>query len=187
LRGFEGDAAVLEITAVADDAVEPWALHLALCPPRGDAFDEAQEAAVQLGVQSLTLLKSQRTLANFDGGSLQPARLAKRMQEACRQCERSGVPPVQGPQALGLYLEAPRPGLRLIASERGGLPLRLAVQGLAPGAEIHAVVGPEGGFGAEELSLAAEQGWMAVTLGPRALRVPVAVSALLAGLRTLQP
>jgi 16S rRNA (uracil1498-N3)-methyltransferase len=187
LRGFEGEHAVLEAIRGADDVAEPWALHLALCPPRGDAFDQAQEAAVQLGVESLILLRSQRTLANFDGGALQAERLAKRMQEACRQCERSQVPPVLGPQNLDAYLAEPREGLRLFASERGGLPLAQALKGAAPGAVIHGVIGPEGGFDAAELQAATGHGWIPVTLGPRALRVPVAVTAFLAGIRTLQP
>jgi 16S rRNA (uracil1498-N3)-methyltransferase len=187
LRSFDGEEALLEIQSVADDVAEPWILHLALCPPRGDAFEEAQEAAVQLGAQSLILLKSQRTLANFDGAALQGARLAKRMQEACRQCERSAVPPVLGPVDLEAFLAGPLAGLRLIASERGGLPLNQALQGVAAGTEIHSVVGPEGGFSSQELAAASQQGWTPVTLGPRALRVPVAVAALMAGLRTLQP
>jgi 16S rRNA (uracil1498-N3)-methyltransferase len=187
LRGFEGEHAVLEAKTQADDIPEAWALHLALCPPRGDAFDQAQEAAVQLGVESLVLLRSQRTLANFDGGALQGERLERRMQEACRQCERSQVPPVLGPVALEAYLAEARPGLRLFASERGGLPLAQVLKSVPAGAAIHGVVGPEGGFEAAELQAATAHGWTPITLGPRALRVPVAVAAFLAAIRTLQP
>jgi 16S rRNA (uracil1498-N3)-methyltransferase len=186
LRGFEGEHAALEALRQADDVPEPWALHLALCPPRGDAFEQAQEAAIQLGVESLILLRSQRTLANFEGGAMQPERLAKRMQEACRQCERSKVPPVLGPFDLAAYLAEPREGLRLFASERGGQPLAQVLKAVPKGAHIHCVVGPEGGFDAAELQAATERGWTPITLGPRALRVPVAVAAFLAGVRTLQ-
>lgn len=188
LRGFEGDDALLEVESQADDHVEPWHLHLALCPPRGDAFDMTLEAAVQLGLESLILTRSQRVMANFDGGALQPERLERRLLEACRQCERSAVPPVSGPFELLDYLKEPQPGaLRLVASERGGAPLAEALKGVAAGAVIHAVVGPEGGFTAAELQAAVDAGWVPVTLGPRPLKVPVAVSALMAGLRTLQP
>jgi 16S rRNA (uracil1498-N3)-methyltransferase len=187
LRGFEGDDAVLEAESPSDDVGEAWSLHLALCPPRGDAFELALEAAVQLGVESLILIRSQRTLANFDGGAMQPERLQRRLQEACRQCERSRVPVVRGPVSLEQYLAQPGEGRRLFASERGGQALSQALQGVAAGAVIRTVIGPEGGFAAEELQAATAQAWTPVTLGPRALKVPVAVAALFAGLRTLQP
>jgi 16S rRNA (uracil1498-N3)-methyltransferase len=186
LRGFEGDDAVLEAESPSDDVSEPWSLHLALCVPRGDAFDLALEAAVQLGAESLILLRSQRTLANFDGGALQPERLQRRLQEACRQCERSRIPAVQGPLSLEQHLAQPGEGLRIFASERGGQPLAQAVQGAPAKAVIRCVIGPEGGFTAEEVQAAASQAWSPVTLGPRPLKVPVAVAALFAGLRTLQ-
>jgi 16S rRNA (uracil1498-N3)-methyltransferase len=186
LRSFEGEEAVLELESQADDRPEPWSLHLALCAPRGDALDFALEAAVQLGVESLVLLRSQRTLANFDGGALQSERLRRRLLEACRQCERSRVPDLQGPLDLAAYLAAPGAGLRLFASERGGAPLAQALRALEAPAIIRTVVGPEGGFSAEEHETALGQGWTSVSLGPRALKVPVAVAALFAGLRTLQ-
>ncbi len=187
LRGFEGEDALLEVLRLADDGMEPWTLHLALCPPRGDAFEEAQEAAVQLGVESLVLIRSQRTLANFEGGALQGERLVRRMREACRQCERSKVPAVLGPVDLELYLAQERDGLRLIASERGGDPLAVVMKSAPTGTVVHGLVGPEGGFNASELQSAIAHGWRPVTLGPRPLRVPVAVAAFCAGLRTLQP
>ena len=186
LRGFEGDDALLDVESRLDDRAEPWALHLALCPPRGDALDQALEAAVQLGVESLVLLRSQRTLANFDGGALQSERLQRRLQEACRQCERSRVPALLGPLDLDQHLAQPGDGLRLFASERGGLSLSRALGEAGPALSLRTVVGPEGGFSGEELQAAAAQGWTPVTLGQRPLRVPVAVTALFAGLRTLQ-
>jgi 16S rRNA (uracil1498-N3)-methyltransferase len=97
LRGFEGDLALLEIQREAVEATEPWVFHLGLCAPKGDALELALEAAVQMGVESITLVKSKRTQANFDGGALQPERLQRRLVEASRQCERSKVPFLLGP------------------------------------------------------------------------------------------
>ncbi len=187
LRGFEGDDAVLEIQSDAVEPVEPWSFHLGLCAPKGDAFELALEAAVQLGVESITLLRSKRTLANFDGGALQPERVQRRLQEAARQCERSKVPFLLGPVDLAEYLAAPGADLRLIASERGGDALSAAMSGQSAGLQVRGLIGPEGGFEAAELESALAQGWRPVTLGPRALKVPVAVAALYAGLRAVQP
>lgn len=186
LKGFEGEQALLEIQSEAVEAPEAWAMHLGLCAPKGDALELALEAAVQLGVESVTLLRSKRTQANFDGAALQAERLQRKLQEAARQCERSKVPFLLGPESLEAYLGAERDGLRLVASERGGATLLAVTRSPAPQV-LHGLVGPEGGFEAAELQRAADEGWSAVTLGPRALKVPVAVAALFAGLRAIQP
>lgn len=187
LRGFEGDHALLEIQRDAAEAGEAWAFHLGLCAPKGDALELALEAAVQMGVESITLLKSRRTQANFEGGALQPERLRRRLVEASRQCERSKVPFLLGPMSLEAYLDGARDGLRLVASERGGLPIAESVAGLSAGSAVHGLVGPEGGFEAAELEAAGRRAWQCITLGPRALKVPVAVAALYAVLRAVQP
>ena len=187
LRGFEGEEALLEIQTDAPEVTEPWATHLGLCAPKGDALELALEAAVQMGVESITLLRSKRTLANFEGGALQPERLQRRLLEAARQCERSKVPVLLGPVSLESYVAEKRGGLRLVASERGGVGTAQATQGLPSGGALHGLVGPEGGFEAAELDAAMQAGWQPITLGPRALKVPVAVAALFAALRAVQP
>jgi 16S rRNA (uracil1498-N3)-methyltransferase len=185
LRAFEGDDAVLEFESAAADPRDPWQLRLALCAPKGDALEEALEAAVQMGVGHLTLLKSERTLANFDGAALKADRLHRKLREAARQCEISRLPELDGPLPLAGHLAAVQ-GPRFIASERGGLDLGAATAGLPAEATLNLLIGPEGGFSQAELAAADKTGWTAVTLGPRALRVPVAVAALCAGLQTLQ-
>ena len=47
-------------------------------------------------------------------------------------------------------------------------------------AEVIGLVGPEGGFTAAELAVAAADGWPLVTLGPHVLRVETAAVALAA-------
>ena len=49
---------------------------------------------------------------------------------------------------------------------------------------VQIVVGPEGGFSAEESQAAAEAGWMPVTLGPRPLRAETAGMVALAVVQT---
>ena len=43
---------------------------------------------------------------------------------------------------------------------------------------IHAVIGPEGGFSPDELALASELGWQPVSLGSRILRIETAAVAV---------
>lgn len=187
LKGFQGDRAELRVEALDPDPDEPFDLHLALCVPRGDALDEALDMAVQLGVASLRLLRSERTLAAPGRGALKPERLQRRLRESGRQCLRARLPRWMPDLDLAPALAEPFAGRRLILSERGGVPLSQAAAGPVSCAAFLLLVGPEGGFSAAELGQASAAGWTAVSLGPRPLRVPTAVAAALAGLRALQP
>jgi len=137
--------------------------------------------AVQLGIESLRLVVSQRTLAVPDQGPLSRERLLKRLREACRQCLRARMPQLQAADSFADAVAVVAPGLRLIMSERGGEPL----PALERTAAARVLIGPEGGFSVDELELARAAGWRAISLGPHILRVPTAVAAALAGLRAL--
>jgi 16S rRNA (uracil1498-N3)-methyltransferase len=184
LKGFRGEEAELLVEAWDPDPAEAFELHLALCPPRGDALDEALEMAVQLGVRSVRLCRSERTLAEPGQGPLKPERLEKRLREAARQCLRAQLPVLLPALSLPQALAEPSDLRRLLLSERGGQALAQAIQGQR---RFLLLVGPEGGFSAAEHGAAAEAGWLAVSLGPHPLRSPTAVAAACAGLRALQP
>lgn len=187
LTGFSGGEALLTVLERDDDPQEPWGLHLALCPPRGDAFDQALEAAVQLGALSVRLLRSERTLATLGQGALKADKVERRLREAARQCLRAALPELLEPLDYGAFLSLPLEGRRLHFSEHGGAPLSAVAQGAAAGSQFHLLIGPEGGFSADELKRSGAAGWPPTTLGPRPLRVPTAVAAAMAGLRALQP
>jgi 16S rRNA (uracil1498-N3)-methyltransferase len=183
LESFQGDTAWLVVEAESADPSDPFQPHLLLCPPKGDALEAALEQAVQLGVASIQLVRSERTLANLDGGPLQPAKLERRLREAARQCLRAKLPALQAWQPLAAALAAPREGAKIFLSERGGMSLKAALPPV--GSAVHLLIGPEGGFTSQELSIGLEAGWQAVSLGPRALKVPTAVAVTLGGLQVL--
>lgn len=184
LLAFAGDDAELRVERLDPDAEEPFELHLALCPPRGEALDEALELAVQLGVQSLAFWRSERTLAEPGHGPLKEERVLRRLREAARQCLRARLPQLLPSLPLRDGLARPMQAKRLICSERGGQPLSALIPGER---RFLLLVGPEGGFSAAEHEAAQAAGWSAATLGPRPLRTPAAVAAACAGLRALQP
>jgi 16S rRNA (uracil1498-N3)-methyltransferase len=181
LEGFDGDAALLRVEAADPDPVETPEVRLDLCPPKGDALDEALEMAVQLGVERIRLVRSERTLAEAGSGALKPERLERRLREAARQCLRARVPILEGLRPLRENLEQEGTEARCLMSERGGAPLAAPIGGVP----VRILVGPEGGFTAAEIGETTAAGWVAVSLGPRPLRTPTAVAAALAGLRAL--
>lgn len=184
VQAFQGEDVLLLIESLDADADEPYHLRLDLCPPKGDAFDSALEMAVQLGVESIALVRSERTLANAEGSAMSPERLQKRLREAARQCLRAKVPVLLPWRSLEQAVKESG-GVRLLMSERGGLPLAQVAP--PPGSAVRLLVGPEGGFSADEVELCRAQGWQAVSLGPVILKVNTAVAAALGGLKALSP
>jgi 16S rRNA (uracil1498-N3)-methyltransferase len=67
----------------------------------------------------------------------------------------------------------------------GAAPLRGALDGLAHGAPVTLLSGPEGGFTLEETAAAQAAHWRSVTLGARVLRAETAPVAALAILTAL--
>jgi len=181
LEGFNLGQALLRVGRPDPDPEFPVRCALDLCPPKGDALEEAIEMAVQLGVGSLRLVRSERTLAVPDKGALSPEKIERRLKEAARQCLRARLPLLEAPLPLEQALRAAPEPLRLIMSERGGAPLR----SFSPAGPLRVLVGPEGGFSAAELQSASAAGWRAVSLGPRPLKTATAVAAALGGLNAL--
>lgn len=56
---------------------------------------------------------------------------------------------------------------------------RELIESIRPGQKIAVFIGPEGGFGEEEVDLASEKGFIPVTLGKRILRTETAGMTLL--------
>jgi 16S rRNA (uracil1498-N3)-methyltransferase len=176
----------VELAIVARQQVDrelPLAIHLGAALPKGDRQAWLVEKAVELGVASLTPLRSERSVAQPIDKAL--ARLRRGVIEASKQCGRNRLmqihEPLPWPEYVHRDIAAP---LRLVANP-GGQPATavLAAARSSPSTfrEAHLAVGPEGGFTSEEAQLAAAGGWQLVDLGPRILRVETA-ALWLAGL-----
>ena len=66
--------------------------------------------------------------------------------------------------------------LRLVVSEKGGLPAR-ALSGFVAPSSLLLVVGPEGGWADDEIALFQDSGFMELHLGSRILRSETAAVA----------
>ena len=69
-----------------------------------------------------------------------------------------------------------QPSLKLVISEKGGLPAR-SLSGFAAPTSVLLVVGPEGGWAHDEISLFQDAGFMEIFLGGRILRSETAALA----------
>ncbi len=160
----------------------PLAIHLFLGISRGDRMDFAIQKSVELGVNSITPLYSEFGEVKFK----QAERLARKLQHwqkiavsAAEQCGRLDVPTVEGPIEYRESLQADNNCTQLLFDASAELNLG----DLEVGDSLALFTGPEGGFSATELSLAAESGVKLVRLGPRILRTETAPIAALAVLQ----
>ncbi len=139
-------------------------LTLAVAPPKGDRMSFLIEKLTELGVTRVIPLETER---GRSGGSLE--RFRRIAIESCKQSGRSRTPEVQEPRSIASVLEEPGP---VVAAHPGAPPL-----GLGPTDKVIALVGPEGGWSEQELTLASSRGVTLFGLGPRTLRTETAAIA----------
>ena len=148
-------------------------LDLVLAPAllKGAKMDLVVEKATELGVRRIAPVVSRYAV----GLGVRLERWRRLAVAAAQQCGRTSVPAVDVPLHLAELVRAPWPGLRLIAWEgERDVPLA-ALPAEAEAAVI--VVGPEGGFAADEVAAARAHGFQSVRLAPRVLRAETAAIA----------
>ena len=179
--GHEYPARIVEVTrrdvtlevesVVACSRELPIVLHIAAPLPKGDRAWFLVEKLTELGVTTLTILSTERSVVLPREAKLE--KLERQVIEASKQCGRNALMRIEGPRKLGEFLrDDGLPKIRLFAhpaTERGPL---------LPQADVAACVGPEGGFTDAEVTLARDAGWRPIDLGPRILRVETAALAL---------
>ena len=159
-------------------------ITLAQAIPKGKNMDLILQKGVELGASEIVPLLTTRTVVRMDNAA-DAERKRERWQqialEACKQCGRNLVPQVALPATVERFLANrsatdmlllaslqadARPikeALALHAASRGSLPQSVAV-----------LIGPEGDFTPEEITLLKEAGAVSVTLGPTILRAETA-------------
>lgn len=146
-------------------------LWLLCAPLKNGRTDGVVEKATELGVSRICPVSTRFTAID----RVNTTRLRAIATEAAEQCERMDVPDVQELTALTKLLGAwPKERTLLYADESGGGAL-FSGNSSSPYAVL---IGPEGGFSAEEFTLLRGLPFtQALTLGPRILRADTAAIA----------
>jgi 16S rRNA (uracil1498-N3)-methyltransferase len=157
----------------------PFALALAQGLPEGGKMDWIVEKAVELGVTSIQPLAAQRSVVRLSGerADKRRAHWEAVVVAASEQCGRTRLAQVAPVADFNRWVQAPSPARRILLSPR-------ATQSLAPH-DVCLMIGPEGGFSAEEEERALSHGALALSMGPRVLRTETAGLAALAALAAL--
>jgi 16S rRNA (uracil1498-N3)-methyltransferase len=185
----EADAELLELTRSTARArvlsrrslpAPSPALHVVLGLPKGGKLEDIARMLAELGVGSLQLAHSERSVPKLEQPAARLARLQRVALEACAQSGQAHALQVHAPASLlEVAARAPEQAQRHVFWEDAFLPI--GPDTFQPAREQWAVIGPEGGLSASEVSALAGLGYVALGLGRARLRVETA-APVIAGL-----
>ena len=138
------------------------------------------EKCTELGTERIILADFERSVVR--AGPQHVRRLQRTTLEACKQCGRLWLPELQAGVSMLDAIAGVRPGALLFAhlAESAILLGTWLATRLEASNRLAVVVGPEGGFGADELAALGRASAEAVRLGPYVLRVETAAVAVAA-------
>ncbi|UJD90732.1 16S rRNA (uracil(1498)-N(3))-methyltransferase [Rahnella aquatilis] len=154
---------------VLADNESPLNLHLGQVISRGEKMEFTIQKSIELGVNTITPLFSERCGVKLDG-----ERLEKKLQQwqkiaiaACEQCGRNRIPEIRPAMQLEAWCGEQEDSLKLNLHPRAShsintLPL--------PVSHVRLLIGPEGGLSADEIAMTSGYGFTDILLGPRVLR-----------------
>jgi 16S rRNA (uracil1498-N3)-methyltransferase len=157
-------------------------LTLAQGISKGERMDFTIQKAVELGVQRIVPLQTERSVVNLKG-----ERRDKKLEHwrgviisACEQCGRNTLPELLPMQSLSSWLEKPRQGSGLLLDHRADS----TIDSLSRPDAVTLLIGPEGGLSEGERQQARAAGYTGLRLGPRVLRTETAALTALAALQS---
>jgi 16S rRNA (uracil1498-N3)-methyltransferase len=179
-----GKAADLVCVERTRDQTEPLDLVYLFAPLKHARLDYMVQKAVEMGVGALRPVFTRRTQAN----RVNLERMRANAVEAAEQCGILSIPAVLEEQNLAKAVSGLEPDRVLVFCDENA-PVANPADALSRSgnneAKFAVIVGPEGGFTDEERTLvAAREGCIRVSLGPRILRADTAAVAVLAILQS---
>ena len=152
-----------------DDIESPLNLHLGQVISRGEKMEFTIQKSIELGVNVITPLFSERC-----GVKLDAERLQKKIQQwqkiaiaACEQSGRNIVPEIRPAMQLEAWCAEEENGLKLNLHPRASASINTLP---LPVERVRLLIGPEGGLSAEEIAMTARYQFTDILLGPRVLR-----------------
>lgn len=160
-------------------------IHLAIALPKGDRAKNMIEKLTELGVARITPLHCERSQYEVSEAAIDKLRRA--VIEACKQCQRNRLLQIDHGQSFSSFLREheqaevdSHQSIDLIAHP-GGHSFAATLESQGSNAAC-ILIGPEGGFTAEEVDAAVKHGWQRISLGERILRIETAAAAIAARL-----
>lgn len=180
-------SAYVEIISQEQVANEsPVNIHLGQGISRGERMDFTLQKSVELGVNKITPLFTERC-----GVKLSKERLAKKQEQwqkivisACEQSGRCIVPEVAEPITMQEWIKQESQAIKLNLHPKAEhsimtLPIETSTNPL----EVRLLIGPEGGLTDDEIKQANQASFQDILLGPRVLRTETAALTAITALQ----
>ena len=154
---------------------------------KGEKMDWVMQKATELGVDRIVPVLAAHSVVRprTDRIEHQRARWQRIALEAAQQSERWSVPPIDEPATVAdLWSRSKTAAAKILLAERSSGSSLTNVPLPGPRSEVWLLVGPEGGWEQEEAAQGLQQGFVAVTLGPRILRAETAAIAAISVLQS---
>lgn len=165
------------------DKESPLAIHLGQVISRGERMEFTIQKSVELGVNVITPLWSERCGVKLDG-----ERMDKKVQQwqkiaiaACEQCGRNVVPQIRPIMKLQDWCIENDGALKLNLHPRAQYSIRTLPH--IPAQGVRLLIGSEGGLSPQEIAFTEQQGFTEVLLGKRILRTETAALAAITALQ----
>jgi len=156
---------------------EEMELTIAVAIPKKAKIDAIIDKLVQLGVNRIIPLKTERVIVKLDKykEASRFLRWKKIALCAAKQCKRNDLPVIEPVKSFKeVIANSNEFDLKLIPYLEGERQTIRDIMDKLVGSKILVLIGPEGDFSAEEVNLALSAGFVPVTLGSLVLRVDTA-------------
>lgn len=178
-----GEITVRVVSMMHDRCTEPpVSVYLAQCLTKSDKMDYIVQKAVELGAAGIFPVVASHCVVNYDDAKKKARRdrWQKIAAEAAKQCGRNLIPQVYDVMNLNdVFCQISDDTVIVMLYEAE---MVRTIRNILSGVQKQKyliLIGPEGGFSAQEVEQAKKHGAHVVTLGPRILRTETASLAAL--------
>lgn len=174
---------VVEVSArVEQNCESPLDLHLGQVISRGDKMEFTIQKSVELGVNTITPLISERCGVKLDQKRFEKklAQWQKIAISACEQCGRNVVPSIRPVMALEDWCQEDDGSLKLNLHPRADYSINTLP---GPVDKVRLLIGPEGGLSGDEIDMTRTYHFAETLLGPRVLRTETAALTAITALQ----
>ncbi|GLQ74725.1 16S rRNA (uracil(1498)-N(3))-methyltransferase [Vibrio penaeicida] len=160
----------------------PLNIHLGQVVSRGEKMEFTIQKSVELGVNTITPLISERCGVKLDTKRFEKklAQWQKIAISACEQCGRNTIPEIRPIMQLEQWCAEQSDALKLNLHPRAQYSINTLP---TPITRVRLLIGPEGGLSAEEIRMTEEYQFEETLLGPRVLRTETAALTAITALQ----
>lgn len=159
-----------KIEEIALEKPKPYKLHLAVAPTKmNDRYEWFLEKATEIGVDEITPIICDHS----ERKTVKTQRFVRVLQSAMKQSLHCTLPILNDPILFSEFVKNEKNEQLFIAhcEEQHKNPLQSILE---PTKDVSILIGPEGDFSAEEISLAIKNGFYPISLGNSRLRTETA-------------